>query len=349
MNGPTLHVDLGVLTENLLVVHERVAPAGHMLVVKDDAYGHGLEPVVRTATAAGLGWFGTFDVATALRVRQVSGSAARAFAFLADTPDEIRAALDGGVEVGVGSAAALEDAATVAASTGERVDVHLKVDTGLHRNGVRDEEWASFAARAAELAGGGRIRIRGVWSHLAEASDAEDDRARATFDRACAILSDLGVTGVLRHLAASAAGFARPGFRYDLTRIGAFAYGIRPVDGPGEGALGVNPVARLSAPVVGVAADGVRVAVGALHGLPSSLAGRTSVGTPGGRQRLISVDLCTSTVAHWPGASPGQEVTVFGDPRGGAPSASDQAAAIGTIGEEILLRVNPLVPRMYVR
>ena len=66
--------------------------------------------------------------------------------------------------------------------------VHLKIDTGLHRNGVRPEEWGTFVSRAAGLEAEGVIDVEGVWSHIAEASDAEDDVARA-----------VGLPGVLAH------------------------------------------------------------------------------------------------------------------------------------------------------
>jgi alanine racemase len=56
------------------------------------------------------------------------------------------------------------------------------------------------------------------------------------------------------------------------------------------------------------------------------------------------VDLGHTVIAAWPNAAIGDEITVFGT---GAASATDLAEAIGTVGEEILVRVSPLVPRVY--
>lgn len=337
-----LDVDLDALEANLAVIRERIAPARHMLVVKDDAYGHGAAPVARRAWDAGVRWFGTFDVANGVAVRQELGPDARVFAWMIGSREDAELAVTADLDLGVGDAHLLEDAAAVGARR-----VHLKIDTGLHRNGIRPEEWPAFVARAAELEAQGAIRVVGVWSHIAEASDAEDDAARVLFDRAVDQARTAGLDPQLRHLAASAASFARAEFRYDLVRVGAFAYGIHPAGGPTAGDLGIRPIARLAAPVVAVAADTVRVGIGMLDGIPSSLAGRVRVGTPDGARRLERVDATESTVEAWLGAAVGDEVSVYGPGDRGECTATDLAETIDTIGEEIALRVSPALPRRY--
>ncbi|MFH8249899.1 alanine racemase [Microbacterium sp. B2969] len=336
-----LRIDLDAFADNLAAIRNRVAPAAHMLVVKDDAYGHGLEAIVTRAWAEDVRWFGAFDVRTGSAVRAFLGAEARIFVWIVATAEEARAAVDADLDIGVGDAALLED---VAAASG-RGRVHLKIDTGLHRNGVRPEEWPGFVARAAELERDGALEVVGVWSHIAEASDAEDDAARTLFDAAVRQAQDAGLRPVLRHLAASAAGFARPEFRYDLVRIGAFAYGIRPAGGPGEAELGIRPVSTLAAHVARVDGEDVTIDVGGLDGLPSTLAGRLEVGTIQGSRAVRVIGLSESTVAGWSTAQVGDEVLVLG---AGAPaSVTDAAERIGTIGEEIALRFSPGMPRVY--
>ena len=155
-----------------------------MLVVKDDAYAHGLVPIVRRAWRDGVRWFGAFDVSTGRAVREELGPDARIFVWVIGTPDEAAAAVAARLEVGVGDATLLEDVAGAATDAGATARVHLKVDSGLHRNGVRPEEWPAFVARARELERAGAIEVVGVWSHIAEASDADDDAARAVFEAA---------------------------------------------------------------------------------------------------------------------------------------------------------------------
>ncbi|MEZ3161026.1 alanine racemase [Microbacterium sp. BWT-B31] len=344
MSRGILTVDLDVFAANLHAARTRIAPAELMFVVKDDAYAHGLPPLVTRAWAEGVRWFGALDVPTGRAVRAAIGAEARVFVWLAFGAQDLGDVVDFDFDLGVGDAALLEE---IAARAGERpVRVHLKIDSGLHRNGVRPEEWGAFVTRAAELESAGAIEVVGIWSHIAEASDEEDDAARAAFDRAVAEAEAAGLRPRLRHLAASAASFERAEFRYDMCRIGAFCYGIRPAGGPGDDALGIRPIATLSVPVVGVEPDAVVLGIGALDGLPSTLAGRFTVATPEGERRVLRIDDRQSRVEPWADAAAGEWVAVHG---GNAhSSATDLAEQIGTIGEEIALRVSPTVRRVYV-
>jgi alanine racemase len=337
-----LDVDLAAFTANLRRIRDTVTPARHLLVVKDDAYGHGLEPVVRCAVDAGVTWFGTFDIATALRVRAAAGPDARIIAWTVYGPADADAALAGDIDLGVGTRALLAVVAERAAAAGTVAQVHLKVDTGLHRNGIRPEQWRDAVAEAGRAEASGALRVVGVWSHIAESSDAEDDASRALFVEAAAAFGD---RPLLRHLAASAAGFARAEFRFDMVRIGAYAYGIRPAGGPSDGNLGIRPIATLVAPVATADRDAVTLAIGSLDGLDSRLAGALEIGTASGPRRLRTITETATVVDAWPGAAPGQDVALFG---GRAPmSATDVAEILGTIGEQVVLRVSPRLPRRY--
>lgn len=342
-----LVVDLDAFADNIRQVRRTVQPADLMLVVKDDAYGHGLGPIARRAWAEGVTWFGAFDVPTAVGVRAELGPDPRVFAFLAASDLDVAAAVDADLDIGVGDATLLEQVADAADRTGTRARVHLKIDTGLHRNGVRPEEWPAVVARAVQLADHGAIDVVGVWSHISEASDEDDDTARAVFDAAVAHANEAGLKPGLRHLAASAASFSRPEFRCDLVRVGAFCYGIRPAGGPGEEELGIRPIARLAASVIAVEDGTVSASIGSLDGLPSALGGRMSVGTPAGPRPVLSIDATTTEIASWPGASIGDLVTVYGPGESGESTATTLAESIGTIGEEIALRVSPLMRREY--
>lgn len=346
--GAALVVDHAALAANLDAVRARVAPAELILVVKDDAYGLGLGPVVRTATAAGVTSFGVSDLRTALDVRAMVGEGPRIIAWPAGASPLLGAAISASIDLGVGDAALLELVARTAQATGAIARVHLKIDTGLHRNGFRAEQWPGAVARARALEQAGTIAVVGAWSHIAEASDAEDDDARAQYEAALGQLASAGCRVELRHLAASAAAFARPEFRYDAVRIGAFCYGVRSADGPRASELGLRPVATLRGAVVSVGADEVVVGIGSLDGVPSTLAGRVHVGTPGGARALRRVDADALTVESWPGAALGDPVDVFGPGERGERSATTLAEAIGTIGEEILLRVSPRIPRIHL-
>lgn len=339
-----LRVDLDQLRRNVRAVRARMAPAELLVVIKDDAYAQGVEPIVAAALDAGAVWFGGIDLPSAVRAKRTAGDRARVLCWMTLTEAEAAAALRSVLEVGVGDADYLDRVARAAEATATRARVHLKIDTGLHRNGIRPEAWDAFCARAAALERAGRIRVVGIWTHIAEASDAEDDASRAAFDDAVAAAERAGLEPEVRHLAASAAAWHRPEFRYDLVRIGAFCYGIRSEHGPAI--PGVAPISSLIARVTEIG-DVATVGVGSVDGYPSSAGGRVSVATPGGVRRLVQVEPFSSLVELWHGAAVGDEVVMFGPGDTGEATPTDLGEATGTVGEEPLLRVSPLVPRVY--
>lgn len=338
-------VDLEAFAANIRTVRDRVAPAEAMLVVKDDAYRHGLAPIIARALAEGVTWIGALDVVTGVAVRSIAPEA-RVFTWMLRDREDVAEALEARLDLGVGSAALLEEVAAVTLATGRSAGVHLKIDTGLNRNGVRAEEWESFVRRAAELERAGALTVVGVWSHISEASDAEDDAARAIFERAIAQAHEAGLRPELRHLAASAAAFARPEFRYDMVRIGAFHYGIRSTDGPSDADLGLTPIGSLQAPVRRVGPVDVIVDAGYTAGLFSTAAGHLHADTAVGRHPITEIAADTLRLPLAPGIEPGQTITIFGG--GVADSATDLAERLGTIGEEVILRLAADLPRRYV-
>lgn len=343
-----LRVDLNAFDHNLATVRAAVAPAELMMVVKNDAYAHGTEVLVRRAATGGVRWIGCLDLPTALHVREVAGPALHVFAWLLHTDDDLERAVRERVDLGIGDADVLEAVASAAAEIGGVADVHLKVDTGLNRNGVRVEDWPGFVARAAQLERTGAVRVVGVWSHISEASDADDDAARARFDDAVQMARSAGLAPTLRHLAASAAGFQRPEFDYDLVRVGAFLYGIAPAGGPTAHELGLTPIASLVSEVQTVR-DGVAIVpVGAWAGLPSSAAGRISVAVNGRALRVLRIgdDWMELEAAGAP-VHAGDTAVVFGPGSCGEATSTQWAEAIDSIGEEVQVRVDPRIARVY--
>lgn len=338
-------VDLARFDANLRAVRARVAPAETMFVVKNDAYGHGADVLVPRAVAGGIGWVGALDVETALHTRDLLGDAdARVFAWLLSTRDDLAAADAAGLDLGVGDRAVLEAAAS--AATARPMRVHLKIDTGLNRNGVRMEDWGPFVARAAELQNEGRISVEGVWSHISEASDEDDDAARERFEAGVATAESAGLAPEFRHLAASAASFLRTEFRYDMVRVGAFVYGISPSGGPHESELGISPVMSLCTTVVDVRDGRAILPLGAWHGVPSTAEGKVSVAVLGRSCPVVRIERDWMSVAC-ERAEIGDAAVLFGPGDDGEPTATEWAEAIDTIGEEVVLKVDRRIPRRY--
>jgi alanine racemase len=339
-------IDLAAYRQNLSTLAGAVYPAEVMAVVKANAYGHGLVPIARAAVAHGVKWLGTLDIASALELRDAGiGGETSLFAWLLGPSEPYRTAIDARVDLGVSTVEQLEQIAEAGAATSARV--HLKIDTGLHRNGALEAEWPQLVRRAVELEKLGLVEVHAAWTHIAEASDKEDSAAIARFDNAVAVAESLGAHFTLLHLAASAAGMAREDSRFDLVRIGAFSYGISPGGGITPYQLGLVPVMTLSARVVTDAEGNPVVPLGYGDGISSLAAGLAEVAVDGVLHPVDGIELDRMTLAGEP-VLPGAEVTMFGPGSQGEWTLQQWADELGTIGEEIVTRLGRDIPRHYL-
>ena len=362
MNAPRreARIRLDALVGNLDVLRRTVAPAAVMGVVKADAYGHGMIPVARALADAGVDWLGVADIEEALALRD-AGIETPLLAWLHGTPADFGAAAERDVDVAVSSLDQLDAAARVGAR------VHLKFDTGLSRNGIAPAEADAVVARAVEHERAGRLRVRGLMSHLSGASPADDAEQRNLFAELVAAAEAAGLDPQVRHLAASLAAVSAPDARFDLVRVGIALYGVQPDPSVGVAALGIRPVMSLATSVAAVrrvpAGTGISygyahrteapttlalVPLGYADGIPRHASGRAEVSIGGVRYPQvgrIAMDQFVVDVGDAPIAV-GDEVIVWGDPAEGAPSADEWADAAGTIGYEIVTRVGPRVARV---
>ncbi|MGO2519408.1 MAG: alanine racemase [Microbacterium sp.] len=344
LSGPVLRISRAQLARNISLVQAHLDPSRLMLVMKDEAYGHGIDAVVEVAqTGAGVTLFGGYDVATSLRIRACAALDTRIFAWATSDDDDVERALRADIDLGVGTRRYLDRVISLAEAINTTAKVHLKIDTGLRRNGILPADWPDVVTRAFAAQRAGTIEIVGAWSHLAEASDAEDDLAAAEFKDAVSVLRRAGASPQDLHLTASAASWWRPELRGSVCRVGAFCYGIRSADGPEI--EGVRPIAALEAAVVDVEAESIRIGIGSLHGLPSTLVG-AHVATSTGLREVLRIDDVTTTLRGWTDARVGEPVRLFGPGDQGEVDATTLAERIDTVGEEVITRLTSRVRRV---
>lgn len=348
-----LRIHLGAFRHNVARLAAIAAPARTMLAVKADAYGHGMLEVARAALESGADSLAVLEVPAALELRE-AGLDVPLFAWLHGVDTDFAAAIARDVELGVSG---LEELRRIAAAAGSGVAaVHLKIDTGLHRNGASAQEWPALVRFALAEQAAGRVRIAGLWSHLADASPEADAAALAEFERAVEVAGELGVPlggpdRPLLHLAASSAGIREPEARFDLVRFGIAAYGVSPfddVDGPG---LGLRGTMTLRAEVLAVDGERAVLDVGAADGIPPSVLGASGSGAEvllgDSRASVRRVEVDTLEVDAAPGTGIGDVAVVYGPGEAGEPTVEQWAAWAGTIGDEILARTSRRVPRVF--
>ena len=276
------------------------------------------------------------------------------------------------VDISAQSLDQLSRLAAAAATTERRARVHLKIDTGLSRNGASPQLWPDICAAAAELEAAGALQVVGVWSHFAAADEpghpATDKQIDAFFD-AEKVARGAGLQPELRHLSNSAAALVIPEARLDLVRIGIAAYGIDPASGIAASAgVDLRPVMTLRAQLINVkelsAGDGVSygwtwladepttvglVPLGYADGVPRHAGNTARVGWRGGQAPIrgrICMDQFVVDLGPHP-ASAGDEVIIFGTGDLGEPTAADWATWCGTIGYEIVSRIGARVRRVF--
>jgi alanine racemase len=353
-------IDLDAVRSNVGVLSAASGATPAMVIVKANAYGHGAVPVARAVVEAGAAWLGTADLVEALELR-AAGVAAPILAWLHEPDVDFAAAIEGGVDIGVSYPQQLE---RVVAASG-RAFVQLKVDSGLGRNGADATQWLELVEAAAAHQRAGRLVVRGVWSHLANAGPEADAAQIAAFTEAVEAARAAGLEPELVHLAATAGALRVPAARFDMVRLGIGVYGLSPDDTPVPGLI---PAMTLSAPVVAVkhvpANHGVSygfdyrttapstlalIPLGYADGLPRSASGGAPVSITGRTYRIagrIAMDQVVVDVGDAP-VSIGDRAVLFGDPATGVPSADEWAAAAGTINYEIVTRIGPRVARRY--
>ncbi len=341
-----IEVDLDAFRHNVQLLSETIAPSRTMLAVKANAYGHGLVPLARAALESGADSLAVLEIPAALELRR-AGITAQLFAWLLGKDSDYVTAIEADVDLGVSSVAHIE--AISAAYRGKPARIHLKIDTGLHRNGASPEDWPALVSAAMDAQQAGRVEVVALWSHLADASPEDDEAAFAQFRAAAGVAAKLGCTPPLLHLAASSAGIRMPKARLGLVRLGIAAYGISPFDDQSASDLGLRQVMSIRAPIVSVLRGVATIAVGSADGIQVPAVGKASVAIGGTRYPVtgIDIDSLTIDVAHTAIAA-GDEVTIFGPGDHGEATAEEWAEWAGTIGDEIVARASERLPRVYL-
>jgi alanine racemase len=355
-------IDLGAIEDNIAALRRIVAPAQTMVVVKANAYGHGALEAALGAVDAGTEWLGVVDIPEALALRE-AGITTPVLAWLHGEDAGFQAAVDANVDLGISTPSGLEKAA----ETRGPASIQIKVDTGLSRNGIEERESAALFQRAAQLERAGKVRVRGIWSHLANSGEAEDREQLRRFEAAIAAAQDAGLRPELLHLAATAGALTLPESRFTLVRLGIGVYGLSPLEGRSSADLGLRPAMQLSAEIVSVkrvpSGSGVSygytyrtsgettlalVPLGYADGIPRSASSAAPVSINGTTYRIsgrVAMDQFVVDVGD-DEVKLGDRAILFGDPADGLPSADEWAEASGTINYEIVTRIGPRVTRV---
>ncbi|MGO1545496.1 MAG: alanine racemase [Gulosibacter sp.] len=348
--NPVIEVDLDAIRANYRSFEAAVG-VGVMPIVKAEGYGHGALAIAQAVVAAGAPTLGVADAREAIALRD-AGIDVPILSWLHSPVQDWEAAFAAELELGVSSFDLLAIIGERAAHRpgDSRIRVHLKLDTGLGRNGAREIDWVGLFAQARDLERAGLIHVVGMFSHLAGAGEQADLEQIAAFERGIALAKRLELRPDYVHLAATGAALRYPQARYDFVRLGIGLYGLSPFSPDEEPGIALKPALSLQAPIKR-ADDGWCIEMGTAHGLtPVAAALPPFVDNHGDRWRLLRLEANHSILEPLDELTNGVPRTAFVIDRepGRSATADDWAKAGGTINYEITTRLSQRIQRAYV-
>lgn len=364
-------INLDNLAFNFHSVKKFVGPEPkYMAVVKADAYGHGAVECAKRLEAEGVDWFGVALPEEGVKLRQAGirklilclggfwdGQAETALNYKL-TP----------VIYQIERARALNE---VAIKRGTDIAIHVKIDTGMGRIGVRSEDVAEFAEALREF---DHLRVEGLMTHFAAADDPSQndftDLQTKLFIVAVDAFRAKGFNPSYLDLANSPGAVAHPSARSNMVRLGGVLYGLGgDVLPPGIDKPELRPVMSVRSRIAHIkrvrAGETIgygrtfqtqvdsliaTIPIGYQDGYTRSLSNRARVIVRGEYAPVvgrISMDWTTVDVTGIDGVAIGDEITIIGKSDGREISAEELAALTDTISYEVTCGIDRRVPRLY--
>ncbi len=373
-----VEIDAGALRNNVAEFKRRLEPGARLgAVVKSNAYGHGMIEVARVAAGSSADWLcvNNVDEGVALREAGLTLPILVMGYVPLDAAGEVVAR---SLQPVVYNPETLDRLDALASARGTTVDVHVKVETGTHRQGVLERDVPKFISRLSETHA---LKLAGITTHFANIEDTTShdfaESQIAAFSRIATAVAGLHPAPFLRHAACSAAVLLFNRTHLDLARVGIALYGLWPSKETyvsclerGKPSLDLKPVLSWKTRIAQVkqvgeggyvgygcawrATRATKIAVlpvGYYEGYDRELSGLAHVLVRGKRAPVrgrICMNMCMVDVTDIPGAALEDEVVLLGRQGDERITAEQVAAWAGTISYEIVARIHPSLPRVVV-
>jgi alanine racemase len=365
-----VEIDRRAIRHNFLALKKNVkSGTKFMAVVKSNAYGHGMLAYAKELDKHGVDWFGVDELAEGLLLRKVGIK--KPILVLGFTPPYAYvSAAKANVCITISNQVTLDKLTNY---KGPPLAVHIKIDSGLHRQGfifVDIEKVISTLLKFSKT-----VKVDGLYTHFATAESPKSPYALKQINQFNFWINQFTKAGFspITHAAGTAATVLLPETHFDMVRVGIGLYGLWPsadVKQLSSKHIALKPVLSWKAIVGDVKSlkKGDRVGydltetvvrnsrvavcgVGYWHGFSRSLSSKGVVGVRGQKAKVlgrVSMDMIVLDVTHIPHVETGDEVALIGNAGNNNFPAEALAEAAGTINYEIVTRINPLIPRIFV-
>jgi alanine racemase len=365
-------IDLDALAGNFQLIREWVPPdVKVMAVVKADAYGHGATHCAQRLAAERADWFGVALPEEGIALRE-TGIAQPILCLGGFWAGQEQACIRHALVPVVYRLDMVEAIDRAASAAGIVADLHLKIDTGMGRLGVRYDAVSDFADALRRFK---HVRVDGVMTHFAAADDPDLDcftsEQLTRFREAASLLRERGFNPTYEDTANSAATYGHKATLGNMVRPGGVLYGLwRDALPPTPEAPRLRPVMALHTRIMllkrvsrgetlgyGCTFEASRetlvatLPVGYNDGYMRALSNRGRVivrGTFAPVVGRISMDMTLVDVTDVEGVALNDRVTLLGEEDGLTVLAEDIAKTVGTISYEVTCGISHRVPRYYL-
>lgn len=338
-----------------------------MAVVKADAYGHGVKQIARCLQSEGVEDFGVAIAEEGQTLRKI-GVEGSILVFGGCYPGQEDLFLSNSLVPTVYDLQTLKNLSTLAQLKDTQFPYHLKVDTGMGRLGIGPDDIGVFLEKARSYKG---MKLRGVFSHLSSADEADLTYTRKQVSRFEKVLDEIELLNndqIIRHVANSAGTLLHKGHWFDMVRAGLSLYGINP--GNAKTPVDLQPVMSFKTRIAFIKNVSANTALGYNRTFKTkrdSIIATLPVGYADGLNRLLSnkgqviingnyapivgavaMDSILVDVTEVSVVKTGDEVVLIGEQGNLKISAWDVAKWSSTIPYEVLCGITYRVPRFYI-
>lgn len=367
-------VDLDAVCYNMEQMHQNLAEGTKMIgVIKTDGYGHGAVPIGRELER--LSYVSGYAVATAEEafILRKAGLKKMILILGYSFPYSYEEMIRQEIRPAVFRPDSVKELAACARRIGKDVCVHVKVDTGMTRVGIRpDESGLRFVEQLISMEG---IRVEGIFTHFARADEMDKTSASKQLARFLSFIEQietgLGYHIPVRHCSNSAGIVELPEANLDAVRAGITLYGLWPSSEVSRTIVSLRPVLSLKSHVVYVkeVEAGVPISYGGTYithdktlvatipvgygdGYPRSLSGIGYVLIKGRKAPILGrvcMDQFMVDVSHIPDVEPGDEVTLIGKDKEEEITMEMLGDLSGRFNYELACDLGKRIPRVYLK
>ena len=373
-----VEVSRTALRHNIRLFRDLIGPRREfMAVVNANAYGHGIGEVAQVAIENGVDWLGVNSLEEGLALRRLGVAAP--ILVLGYVPLEgLEDAIAGGLRFIVYNPETVDKAAAVAKRAKKEARLHIKLETGTHRQGITEKQLLPFVRRIRKHPG---LVLEGLTSHFANIEDTTNfEYSRRQLDAYKAAVARLRAEGIIfpyKHMSCTAAAMLFPETYFNLVRVGIGLYGLWPSKETflscklrKRRPLALKPALAWKTRIaqVNVIPKGAFVGYGGTYrttrrtllavipvgyydGYGRSLSNSSHVLIGGRRAAVVgrvAMDFLMADVTDIPGVGLEDEAVLIGKSGKEQITAGTLAALAGTIAYEIVARINPEIPRIVV-